>query len=381
MKFKLLNRTSIEFGKGKISTINRYIMPDDSVLLMYGGGSIKNNFIYDQVIDAIKDYNVIEFSGVESNPTYENLSKAVDIVRDNKITYILAVGGGSVVDGAKYVAAASCYDGDGWDIMIGSHIISKAIPLGVVITLPATGSESNDGAVITKANTKTKLPIHSEYIVPSFAILDPDVVKSLPNKQLINGIVDAFIHVTEHYLTKDEDMWVQDGYSEVLLRNLLRLGQTLSEENDDIWRQNLMWTANQAMYGLTRNGVQPDWSTHLLGHEITAIYGIDHAVSLSIIHASLLRFKQKEKYQKLEMMGRNVFGFRQEKDIVVKTINAIEDFYRLVGIPISFREAGFTDKTIIDELVRSLEKHGLTLIGENKDITLKDSRDIYTKSF
>ncbi|GAL16335.1 iron-containing alcohol dehydrogenase [Vibrio astriarenae] len=282
MKFSYSNPTQIHFGQGQIAAVAGAIPKESHVLVIYGGGSIKRNGVYEQIESALSEHRWSEFSGVEPNPTKETLDKAVAKIKQEGIDYILAVGGGSVIDGSKYVAAAAQYDGDGWDILIGKYVVDKALPIGAILTLPATGSESNSGAVITKAETQDKLPFLSPFVQPKFAVLDPDTMKTLPERQLINGVVDAWVHVCEQYLTTATDAWVQEGYAEALLRNLKRLGEGYAERDSDEWRANLMWTANQALNGLIGSGVPQDWATHMIGHEFTALWGLITRVHLRL---------------------------------------------------------------------------------------------------
>ncbi|HET8706120.1 MAG TPA: iron-containing alcohol dehydrogenase, partial [Pseudomonadales bacterium] len=281
MNFTYANPTQILFGQGRVADIANLINPAVKVLLVYGGGSIKQNGIYQQITAALSHHQWVEFSGVESNPTIETLDRAVALARSEKIGFILAAGGGSVIDGCKYIAAAVGYEGDGWDIVIRKHKVKSALPIGVVLTLPATGSESNNNSVITRQSTHQKNSFASPALQPVFAVLDPDVMKTLPEKQLANGIVDAFVHVCEQYITVPTGAWVQEGYAEVLLRNLIKLAEQFSQRDNDEWRSNLMFTANQALNGLVGAGVPQDWATHIIGHELTALHGVDHARTLS----------------------------------------------------------------------------------------------------
>ncbi|HGS4874831.1 TPA: iron-containing alcohol dehydrogenase [Vibrio parahaemolyticus] len=376
MNFSYVNPTKIFFGQQQIAAIKDAIPADQRVLVIYGGGSIKKNGVYDQVAEALTGHEWSEFSGVEPNPTKETLDKAVAIVKDQNIDFILAVGGGSVIDGSKYVAAASKYDGDGWDIMIGKHQVTEATPLAAILTLPATGSESNMGAVITKAETQDKLPFMSPAVQPKFAVLDPDVMKTLPERQLINGIVDAWVHVCEQYITLPTGAMVQDGYAETLLKTLKTLGEQFAERDDDQWRANLMWSANQALNGLIGSGVPHDWATHMIGHELTALWGVDHARSLAIIQPSLLRNQMQFKRAKLEQMGRNVFGLESGDDLAERTIEAIEAFYHQLGVAIQLDNYGESREQAIDAIIDQLNKHGMTVLGENQAITLERSREI-----
>ncbi|HCE1509370.1 iron-containing alcohol dehydrogenase [Vibrio parahaemolyticus] len=376
MNFSYVNPTKIFFGQQQIAAIKDAIPADQKVLVIYGGGSIKKNGVYDQVAEALTGHEWSEFSGVEPNPTKETLDKAVAIVKDQNIDFILAVGGGSVIDGSKYVAAASKYDGDGWDIMIGKHQVTEATPLAAILTLPATGSESNMGAVITKAETQDKLPFMSPAVQPKFAVLDPDVMKTLPERQLINGIVDAWVHVCEQYITLPTGAMVQDGYAETLLKTLKTLGEQFAERDDDQWRANLMWSANQALNGLIGSGVPHDWATHMIGHELTALWGVDHARSLAIIQPSLLRNQMQFKRAKLEQMGRNVFGLESSDDLAERTIEAIEAFYHQLGVATQLDNHGESREQAIDAIIDQLNKHGMTVLGENQAITLERSREI-----
>ncbi|MEZ8917006.1 iron-containing alcohol dehydrogenase [Vibrio lentus] len=376
MQFTYVNPTVIHFGQGQINAISQAVDTSKKVLVIYGGGSIKSNGVYDQVVASLKDHAWIEFAGVEANPTKETLDKAVALVKEENVEFIIAVGGGSVIDGSKYVAAAAKYDGDGWDILAGKHQVTEATPIGTVLTLPATGSESNMGAVITRKETQEKLAFMNPAVQPKFAVMDPDVMKSLPERQLINGLVDAWVHVCEQYITMPADAMVQDGYAETLLKNLLVLGKQYDERNNDAWRANLMWTANQALNGLIGTGVPQDWATHMIGHEFTALWHVDHARSLAIVQPSLLRNQIEAKRGKLEQMGRNVFGLEAGADLAERTIAAIEAFYHSLDVPTMFDGYETNKATAIDSVVAQLESHGYLELGENKAITLQKTREI-----
>ena len=376
MKFTYSNPTVIHFGQGMISAISKAIDPAKKVLVIYGGGSIKSNGIYDQVAAALSAHKWMEFAGVEPNPTVETLDQAVDLIRKEGLDYILAVGGGSVIDGSKYVAAAACYDGDGWDILLGKHRVKQALPLGAVLTLPATGSESNGGAVITRKSTREKLVFSSNAVFPRFAVLDPDVIKSLPERQVANGLVDAFVHVCEQYLTYPVQGWVQDGFAETLLRNLVNLALQFKQRDNDAWRANFMWTANQALNGLIGAGVPQDWATHMIGHEITAAYGIDHARTLAIVLPSLLRNQLDSKKVKLAQMGRTVFDLAPDISLAQRTVDAIENLFRSLGVPVRLSEAGVSDPGAPNLIAAGIERHGMAKLGEKGAITPEMVRDI-----
>lgn len=375
MKFSYVNPTLIQFGQQQIASLTDLIAKDQKVLVVYGGGSIKKNGVYDQVAAALEGFDWVEFSGVGANPTIEVLDQAVKICKEQDIDFVLGVGGGSVIDGVKYIAASAVYDGEGWDIPTGKHKVTSALPIGAVLTLPATGSESNQGSVVSKAATKQKLPFMSPAVQPKFAIMDPDVMKTLPQRQLVNGLVDAWVHTCEQYLTFPEGALVQDGYAEALLKALKVLGDNF-ENQDDAWRANLMWSANQALNGLIGSGVSQDWATHIIGHELTAAYGVDHARSLAIVQPSLLRNQFAVKKAKLEQMGKNVFGLAQSDDLAELTIQAIEAFYHSLDVATQLTEHGEDKAAAIDNIIGKLEAHGMLALGENQAITLKESREI-----
>ena len=376
MKFSFVNPTQIHFGQGQIARIAQAIPADRKVLLLYGGGSIKQNGVYDQVVEALAAHQWQEFAGVEPNPTVETLDKAVAQVKDNDLNYILAVGGGSVIDGAKYVAAAALYDGEGWDILLGKHRVKEALTIGAILTLPATGSESNGGSVITKKATRDKLNFMSPAVQPVFAVLDPDVMKTLPERQLANGLVDAWVHTCEQYLTLPTEAMVQEGYAETLLKTLKTLGDNYANRDSDCWRANLMLAANQALNGFIGSGVPQDWATHMIGHELTALYGVDHGRSLAIIQPSLLRHQIATKREKLEQMARNVFGLSASADLAERCIDAIECFYHSLGVATQLTEYAGDKAAAIDTIIARLELHGMVKLGEHRAITPKESREI-----
>ncbi len=376
MKFSYSNSTQIEFGQGQIEAISSLIPKDKKILMIYGGGSIKKNGVYEQVSTALKDHTWSEFSGVEPNPTVETLDKAVALMKEEELDYVLAVGGGSVIDGSKYVAAAACYKGCGWDILEGKHNIEAAFSIGVVLTLPATGSESNIAAVITKAETQDKLAFLHPAVQPKFAIMDPDVMKTLPERQVINGLVDAWVHICEQYITSCDGNMVQDGYAETLLKNILSLADNYDKRDDGQWRANLMWTANQALNGLIGAGATQDWATHMIGHELTALYGVDHARSLAIVQPSLLRNQIELKRAKLEQMGKNVFAMPTTTDLAEQTINAIEALYHKLNVATQLTEHGSDKSKAVDDVIAQLTEHGLTALGETQAIDLATVRSI-----
>ena len=367
------NPTAIHFGKGQIASIVKHVNKDNKILVVYGGGSIKKNGVYDEISSELEGFNWLEFSGVEANPTYETLNKAVELVKAEKVDFILAVGGGSVIDGSKYIAAASLYDGDAWDFLDGVATVEKALPLGAVLTLPATGSESNMTAVVSKKSTNEKRFFASPNIFPKFAVLDPSVMGSLPDRQIANGLVDAFVHTCEQYLTCLNTSLVHDGYAETLLRGLAKLASDWDNRKDLVWQENLMLLANQALNGFIGSGVTQDWATHMIGHELTAFYGVDHAQSLAVVQPQLLRVMIEDKKEKLAQMGENVFGITNDNEAVIV---AIENLYQSVGVTTNLNDYKSVDDKVIENIIPSLKAHGMTAIGENQNITLEVSEKI-----
>ena len=365
MEYSYYNPTAIQFGKGQIKSIVNFISKDQKVLVVYGGGSIKKNGVYDQVVSALDGYTWSEFSGVEPNPSVETLNKAVEIIKAEKIDFILAVGGGSVIDGCKYLAAASLYDGDGWDFLEGKQV-EKALPLGAILTLPATGSESNVNSVISKKATNEKRYFGSPLLYPKFAVLDSSVMSTLDDRQLANGLVDAFVHTCEQYLTYPNTSLLHDGYAQTILKGLHTLAQDWSNRKTELWQENLMLLANQALNGFIGSGVPQDWATHMIGHEITAFYGLDHAQSLAVVQPHLLRVMIEDKQEKLTLMGKEVFDMPHNYEMVIE---AIEYMYQSIGVPTKL-SAYKTDDKVIKNVTSSLEKHGMTALGENGNITL-----------
>ncbi|MGB8666707.1 MAG: alcohol dehydrogenase [Serratia inhibens] len=380
--FILHTPTKILFGQDQITGLAQQIPADARILITYGGGSVKKNGVLDQVYAALAGRNVQEFSGIEPNPTYETLMKAVDVVRAENIDFLLAVGGGSVVDGTKFIAAAAHYqaDSDPWHILktTGSQI-TAAVPMGCVLTLPATGSESNSGAVITRKSSGDKLPFFSSHVQPLFAVLDPVVTYSLPPRQIANGVVDAFVHTIEQYLTYPVNAKVQDRFAEGLLLTLLEDGpRALAEPENYGVRANVMWSATMALNGLIGAGVPQDWATHMLGHELTAMHDLDHAQTLAIVLPALLTEKKAQKREKLLQYAERVWGLRDgsEDSRIDGAIAATRAFFEQMGVPTRMADYQL-DGSSIPALLDKLHQHGMTALGEHQDITLEVSQRIY----
>lgn len=371
LNFTFQNPTRIVFGEGQINQLRQLVPAGARVLMTYGGGSIKHNGVYDQVKTGLKDFTVFEFGGIEPNPSYETLSKAVALVHAEQIDFLLAVGGGSVVDGTKYIAAAARYDGEGWDILSKQAKVKAAVALGCVLTLPATGSESNGFAVITKQATQQKLSFGSPLVYPQFAVLDPTVTYSLPAKQLANGVVDAYIHVMEQYLTYPVGAAVQDRFAEGLLLTLLEFGpKAIAAPQDYNIRANLMWTATMALNGLIGVGVPQDWSTHMIGHQLTALYGLDHAQTLAIVLPAVMQQQREQKREKLLQYGRRVFNLQHqdEERLIDETISHTRAFFEQMGVPTRLADYGINADAKA-AVVAKLTELKAERLGEHGDIT------------
>ncbi|WP_455811452.1 alcohol dehydrogenase [Pseudomonas graminis] len=378
--FLLHTPTRILFGQGQIAHLAAEIPADSKVLITFGGGSVKKNGVMDQVYSALEGFDVQEFGGIEPNPSFETLMQAVEVVKRENITFLLAVGGGSVLDGTKFIAAAAFYPQDPWHILqTGGAEIEKALPIGSVLTLPATGSESNRSAVITRRSTHDKQAFRNNHVFPRFAVLDPVYTYSLPPRQIANGVVDAFVHTIEQYLTYPVDARVQDRFAEGLLLTLVEEGpKALAEpENYDV-RANVMWSATMALNGLIGAGVPQDWATHMLGHELTALHGLDHAQTLAIVLPSLMNIKRDTKREKLLQFAARIWGLHDGSDDqrIDGAIAATRSFFEQMGVPTRFSDYQL-DGSSIPQLLNKLEDKGLTALGERQDITLDVSRQIY----
>ena len=368
--FEYQNPVKIIFGKGEISKVGINIPVGSKILLTYGGGSIFKNGIYDQVMASIKGFEVVEFGGIEPNPHYETLMKAVEMVKAESITFLLSVGGGSVLDGTKFIAAAALFQqGDPWQILSKHMPVEEALPIGAVITLPATGSEMNGNSVVTRIETTEKLSFASLKVMPVFSVLDPEVIFSLPQKQVANGIVDAFVHVIEQYLTFPVNSPIQDRFAESILVTLVEEGpKVLANRTDYDAAANFMWCATMALNGLIGVGVPQDWSSHMIGHELTAYHGIDHARTLAIVLPGVMNIKRKIKKEKLLQLGERVWGILEgsEDEKIDKTIQKTIDFFESVGLPTKLPDYGVSVETI-DTICTRFKKRGYK-IGEQADM-------------
>jgi NADP-dependent alcohol dehydrogenase len=387
LNFELYNPTNYVFGKGQTAKISELIPSKSKVLLAYGGGSIFKNGVYDQVKSALSNFEIVEFGGIEPNPRYETLMKAVDLIRKENITFILAVGGGSVIDGVKFLSAAVKFEGNPMDILHKRLLIkdlSQVIPFGTVLTLPATGSEMNSGAVITINETQEKLSFGGSALFPQFSICDPTVIASLPKRQIQNGIVDAYTHVMEQYLTYPHDALLQDRIAEGILQTLVEIGPDVVENPTDYkLASNYMWSCTMALNGLIQKGVPSDWATHMIGHELTALYEIDHARTLAIIGPNLYKVLFETKKEKLAQYGERIFGVKGNS-IEEKAEKAIEKtvaFFHKMGMQTTLSEYTEDFAKTADFIVNRFEERGWKALGEKQNITTEKVREIVEMSY
>lgn len=353
--------------------------------MIYGGGSIKKNGVYDQVITALEGYQLTEFGGVPANPEYEVLLEALKVIKDKNITYLLAVGGGSVIDGTKFLSAAANYDGEAWDILKNRVVTAegKGLPFATVLTLPATASEMNSGAVISRRATGEKLGMGGPGLFPQFSILDPEVIRSIPKNQIANGIADAYTHVLEQYMTYPTGAGLQDRFAESVLLSLQDIApKVMTEAFDYDAAANFMWSCTMALNGLIGKGVPQDWAVHGMGHELTAQFGIDHARTLAIVAPQHYRYFFDKKKEKLAQYAERIWnvteGTIDEK--ANKAIEKMEAFFHTLDIKTKLSD--YTDQYngSAEKVEATFESRGW-LLGENRMVTPKDAKNIIEMSY
>ena len=371
--FEFKNPTKIIFGKDTIKNIANEIPTNAKVLLLYGGGSIKKNGIYDQVTAALANVDFIEFRGIPANPEYALLMDALKVIKDEKITYLLAVGGGSVIDGTKFLSAAALYEGETpWDILTKNIRTEKGMPFGTVLTLPATGSEMNSGAVITRKETKEKLAMGGPGLFPVFSILDPQVISSIPQRQLANGLMDAFTHVLEQYMTYPVEALLQDRFAESILQTIIEVApKILKDPTDYKAASNFMWSCTMALNGLIQKGVPTDWAVHAMGHELTALFGIDHARTLAIIAPSHYEFNFEAKKEKLAQYGERVWNITEgtleekAKAAIKKTVA----FFHEIGIDTKLSDYTKDYEGTAEKIAKRFTDRGWLGLGEHQSLS------------
>jgi NADP-dependent alcohol dehydrogenase len=385
LNFEYMNPTKIIFGKGQIANLTKEIPKDAKVMLLYGGGSIKGNGIYEQVKQALQDFEIIEFSGIPANPEYEILLDALKIIKSENITFMLAVGGGSVIDGVKFLSSAALYEGgEPWDILKKSIRTEKGLPFGTVLTLPATGSEMNSGSVITRKETKEKLSMGGPGLFPLFSILDPQVVQSIPQRQLANGITDAFTHVLEQYMTYPTEAFLQDRISESILQTLVEVApRVIKDPSDYVAASNFMWSCTMALNGLIQKGVPTDWAVHAVGHELTAMYGIDHARTLAVIAPSHYHYNFEAKKEKLAQYGKRVWNIElaSVEETAKAAIEKTVEFFQSLGIDTKLSDYTSDYNGTAEKISQRFTERGWLGLGEHKTLAPSDVEEIVKMSY
>ncbi len=380
LNFNFHNPVKILFGEGKVTELPQNIPADAKILMTYGGGSIKKNGVYEQVKKALANYNVLEFGGIEPNPRYETAMKAVEIVKNENIDFLLAVGGGSVVDATKFIAAAAPYKGgEPWEFIAQAIPVQSAVPLGVVLTLPATGTEMNKNAVITREATQEKMAFYSPHVMPQFSVLDPSFTYSLPKRQVANGVVDAFVHVLEQYMTYPVNSPVQDRFSEGIMLTLIEEGRkAISLETPDYNnRANITWAATMALNGIIASGVKECWATHKIGHELTAFHGLDHALTLAIVLPGFMNMVKERRTEKMVQFAERVWNITEGDDMskIDLLIEKTDSFFREMGMLTLLSEHGIGLETI-DKIVERFKSRGDERLPLLEDVTLNEIGDI-----
>ena len=383
--FQLKNPTKIIFGKDQLSKMAAEIPKDAKVLMLYGGGSIKKNGIYDNVKAAMEGFEIEEFGGIPANPEYDILLQALKVIKEKDITFLLSVGGGSVIDGTKFLSAAALFEGDEpWDILTKSKRTMTGMPFGTVLTLPATGSEMNSGAVITRKETKEKRTMGGPGLFPEFSVLDPEVIKSIPKRQLANGLADSFTHVTEQYLTYPVGALLQDRFAESILQTLVDIAPKIMEEDFNYEAaSNFMWCCTMALNGLINKGVPSDWATHMMGHELTALYGIDHARTLAIIAGNHYTHNFDDKKEKLAQYAERVWDVREgtteEKARI--GITKTTEFYQSLGIDTKLSAYTESYDGTAEIISKRFEERGWMKLGERQNVSPSDVEEIVKMSY
>lgn len=378
--FNLYMPTRILFGKGSAKEMSKYMPKNARVLLVFGGGSVKKNGAYDDVRGALKNCakKIVDFGGIEPNPEYETCLKAVEVIKKEKLNFVIALGGGSVIDACKFIVSATMFKGkDPWTILSKSAPIKDALPLATVLTIPATGSEMNPNAVISRRATNEKLAFFSDKVIPQFSVCDPCYTFTLPERQTRNGIVDAFAHVLEQYATKPNSSELQDRIAEGILQTLIEFApKVLKNPTDYDARANIMFCATMALNKLIASGVIEDWSSHGIGHELTALFGIDHGQSLAIVFPKLLKYKSDIKAQKIAQLGERVFGIKEKSKAkqIDSTINAIKKFFQKIGVKTELKDYKLP-KNAPELVAKNIARH-IDAMGENMDITPADVQKI-----
>lgn len=365
--FIFQNPTKLIFGKGQIARLSKELPKDRKILVTFGGGSVKKNGVYEQVTAALEGFDYQEFWGIEPNPKVETLRKAVEICKRDGVDFLLAVGGGSVLDGTKLIAAAAVVDTDAWELVCNPKLYGGTLPFASVMTLPATGSEMNRGAVISNIATGEKYAFYNTY--PQFSILDPQTTFSLPPYQVACGLADTFVHVMEQYLTATDIAPLMDRWAEGVLQTIIEVAPKVrADQTDYDAMATYMLSATMGLNGFIAMGVPQDWATHMIGHEITALTALTHGHSLVIVLPAVMDVMREQKGDKILQYGQRVWGITEGSydERIDKTIAATEEFFRSLGLQTRLSELNI-GKEVAEQIVLRFKERG-TLLGENSNI-------------
>lgn len=372
--FSFQNPTKLIFGKNTIAQISNEIPSGSKVMVTFGGGSVRKNGVYGQVKQALEKYDTVEFWGIEPNPSIETLRKAIALGKEEKVNFLLAVGGGSVIDGTKLIAAGILYDGDAWEL-VKKGVAQYTLPLGTVLTIPATGSEMNNGAVISCHETKEKYPFFSSF--PKFSVLDPQVTYSIPPYQIACGLADTFVHVLEQYLTKTNESRIMDRWAESILQILIEIAPRIRENQQDYQTMaDFMMSATMGLNGFLAMGVTEDWATHMIGHELTALTGLTHGNTLAIVMPGTMKVLQQQKKGKILQFGERVFHVTEgsENERILLTIGKTEEFFKSLGLSTRLSEEHI-GMDVIEEIASRFNARNV-IFGEDSLVTGDIAKEI-----
>ncbi|MFD1416465.1 iron-containing alcohol dehydrogenase [Oceanobacillus jeddahense] len=381
------NPTKLIFGQGQIEKLSGEIQPYGSrILMVYGGGSIKRNGIYDRVLEELKKINakVFELSGVEPNPRISTVREGVRICREQKIDFILAIGGGSTIDCTKAIAVGAVTDADMWDVVTKKEKPAGALPFGTILTLAATGSEMNSGSVITNWETNEKHGWGSPYTYPKFSILDPVHTFSVPRDQTIYGLVDMMSHVLEHYFHHEDNTPIQDRWCEGILLTLIDVGpRLLADPENYAYRSTAMLGGTLALNNMLNLGYRGDWATHNLEHAVSAVHDIPHGGGLAILFPNWMRHVLDESnVHRFKQLAVRVFDVdtrgKSDKVVALEGIDRLREFWNELGAPSRLADYDI-DASTLEEMAEKTVVANPTF-GNYRALTKKDSLEIFKES-
>lgn len=357
--------TDIRFGKGQIGCLPEELKKyGKRILMVYGGGSIKRTGLYDTILDLLKEFEIYELSGIEPNPKLDSVRKGAAICKEKNIDMILAVGGGSSIDASKHIACAAYYEGDAWDLMFDRSKMTKALPIAVVLTMAATGSEMNPGAVITNEETNEKIEIAGPILYPTISICDPTYLYTLPAKQTAAGTADILSHAMEQYFQPTDDAYLTDRISESLMKTVIHYGPiALKEPENYEARANLMWASSLGLNHILTVGKGGAWSCHPIEHELSAYYDITHGEGLAIVTPAWMKAVLCDTtVERFAMFGRNVWDITEgdAREIAEKAIEKTAEFFKSLGLPSTLKEVGINAEKFEEMAEEAVRTSGIS---------------------